>query len=233
MQRTGLVVAIALAVLEACWLTPPAHPAPVGPPAVWYIGFSTRLPPAESLAFRQAIAYALDRQTIAAAVAPHGPAQPATTIQHPELPSYSPSIRGYTFDAAKARDLLARSGWNAPITLLAPPSPSYWVEALEEAMVRSISRTLSTATAVTLVANFDALVRASRSGSAPMWTYAWYSDRSDYGYPSFPLGLAHAYFLSDPEIKAAVDRLDAVAVEQMLLDKALLIPVVHYRYSSN
>ncbi len=51
----------------------------------------------------------------------------------------------------------------------------------------------------------------------------WRSDPKDYGYPSFALGLAQEYFLSDPEIGTLVDRGDAAGTEQMLLDKALLM----------
>jgi len=233
MKRRWLVAALVFCGLLICGPPPGARTAPAGPPALWYIGFSPRLPPAESLLFRQAIAYALDRPAIATSAAAHGPAQPATTIQHPDLPGYNAGVRGYAFDPAKARELFAQAGWTAPITILAGPGPRPWVAAIEEAMVRSLSTTLGAVASITQVANFDALVRASRSGSAPMWTYGWYSVASDYAYPSFPLALANAYFLSDPEIKVLVERRDAIAVEQVMLDKALLIPVVHYRYISN
>jgi hypothetical protein len=76
--------------------------------------------------------------------------------------------------------------------------------------------------------NFDGLVRAARSGTAPIWMYGWRSDRQDFAYPSFALALAQGYFMADPEIESLVNRRDAAAVEQLLLDKALIVPIVYY-----
>jgi hypothetical protein len=58
--------------------------------------------------------------------------------------------------------------------------------------------------------------------------YGWRSDRQDFAYPSFALALAQGYFMSDPEIESLVNRRDAAAVEQLLLDKALIVPIVYY-----
>ncbi len=61
-----------------------AQPAPV----LRFIGFSTRFPPGDGLACRQAISYGLDREAVAKAVAPHlrQIPRPAVGIQHPSLP---------------------------------------------------------------------------------------------------------------------------------------------------
>jgi hypothetical protein len=61
-----------------------------------------------------------------------------------------------------------------------------------------------------------------------MWLYGWRADRGDFGYPSMPLGLAHEYFTFDPEVRALVERGAGQEVEEMLLNKALVIPIDFY-----
>lgn len=74
--------------------------------------------------------------------------------------------------------------------------------ALYGIVTEGLSKTLGATISIGRVANFQGLVRAARSGNAPVWMNGWRSDPKDYGYPSFALGLAQEYFLSDPEIKA-------------------------------
>lgn len=201
-------------------------------PATLFLGFSLRVPPSDSLAFRRAIGYAIDREAVASAVAPHSHRKPspAYSIQHPDLPGYDAALRAFPFDSARAKELYKESGWQSGITILVGPGPAadpYRV-ALYDTVAESIRKTLEAPVTVQRVANFNTLVRAARSGIAPMWMYGWRSDPRDYAYPSFPLALADEYFLTDPEIKALVDKGDARAVERILLDKALIIPIIHY-----
>lgn len=222
-------VALALVV----WLTllVPAGEAQIAP-TTFFLGFSPKLPPTDSLVFRQAIAYAIDREAVVKAVSPHTQAlfRPALTIQHPQLPGFNPSARGYSFDPARAKELYTQSGWVARITILVGPAPatSKFLEALHGAVADSIRNTLGNPVAVQRVANFDALVRAARSQIAPIWMYGWLSDREDFAYPSFALALAHGYFERDADVKNLVEKGDAQAVEQALLDKALIIPIIYH-----
>lgn len=199
-------------------------------PATWFLGTSPKLPPSDSLAFRRAIAHAVDRQAIAKAVAPHitSVPRPALSIQHPDLPGYNQTVPAYPFDPVRAKELYNESGWQGRITILVGPSESRFGEALHGTLAESVGKSLGAPVTVQQVVNFGTLVRAARSGIAPLWMYGWRSDPRDFAYPSFALALAHEYFLSDPEIKALVDKGDANAVERVVLEKALLIPIIHY-----
>lgn len=218
-----------LVVLLACWMAAfgPSMTSAQTAPATVFIGFSPRVPPADALAFRQAIGYAFDRYAIAQALG-SSRARPAASIQHSQLPGYNPAVRGFTFDSVKAKDLYNQSGWRAPITILVGPAATDFLEVLYGTVTESLSKTLRATINIGRVANFQGLVKAAQSGNAPIWMHGWRSDPKDYGYPSFALGLAQEYFLSDLEIKVLVDRMDTAGTEQMLLDKALIIPIVHY-----
>ena len=75
--------------------------------------------------------------------------------------------------------------------------------------------------------NFRILVNASKTGQVAIYLYGCISNPQDYGFPSFALGLAHD-LIPDPTVRALVEKGDADAVEQMLLDKALIVPLIYY-----
>jgi ABC-type transport system substrate-binding protein len=196
---------------------------------LWFIGFSPATPPADSLELRQAIAYAVDRVAVAKAVAPHAKQtpHPAVAIQHPGLPGYNPSVRGYSYDPLKARELYSKSGWTAPITLFVGPGTSKMVEALHETVLESIRKALGGPVFIGRLVNFEALTRMAKSGTAPAYIFGWISDPQDFGYPSFALGLAHDVS-SEPELSSLLERRDVNAVEQFMLDRALIVPLIYY-----
>lgn len=49
----------------------------------------------------------------------------------------------------------------------------------------------------------------------------------DFGYPSIAMGIANE-LVSDLEVKSLVQKGDARAVEEMILQKALVVPVIYY-----
>jgi len=59
---------------------------------------------------RQAISYAIDRQSIIKAVG-GGFGIEVTSIVHPSLPEYNKTLKGYPFNLNKAKALLAEVGW--------------------------------------------------------------------------------------------------------------------------
>ena len=196
---------------------------------LWFVGFSPATPPADSLELRQAIAYSLDREVVAKAVAAHAvqPPHPAVGIQHPGLPGYNPGVRGYSYDPVKAKELYGSSGWTAPITIFVGPATSKFLEALHETVLGSIRKTLGAPVLVGRVANFGALVEMTKTGLAAVYIFGWRSDPKDFGYPSFALGLANDRPF-DPNVKALLEKRDVNALEQLMLDKALIIPVIYY-----
>ena len=230
MRRASLCRAVSLVVLAVIlgfWMTGHSYAQSVY--FLWFIGFSPPTPPADSMELRQAIAYAVDRGAVAKAVAPHlkQTPYPAVGIQHPGLPGYNPGVRGYSYDPLKAKELYGKSGWTAPITLFVGPPTNKLIETFQETVLESIRKSLGGPVLIGRVVNFEALVRMAKSGQAAVYMFAWRSDPQDFGYPSFALGLAHD-IRSEPEIKSPLERRDVDAVEQLMLDRVLIVPVIYY-----
>lgn len=80
---------------------------------VGYVGFNQTKPPMDNQNFRQAVAYALNRDALVKAKYPEG-AEVATQFQPPTLFGWSTSVPNYAYDPAKAKSLLANSGVQNP-----------------------------------------------------------------------------------------------------------------------
>ena len=227
--RPWLFVLLTL-LMSSAIITPPAQAQTA--PAVLFIGFSPTLPPGDSLAFRLAVAHAIDRSAAAAAAAgalrsPQG-VQPASNIQHSSLPGHNPSVRGHTLDPARAKELYRQSGWTSSISILTSSSPAPWARAVEEVITANLRNALGATVSYARVASFSVLTSSAGSGIVPAWKYGWSANPKDFGYPSMALGIAREYFMSDPEIRRLVETGAGQAVEQMLLDKGLIIPIIFY-----
>jgi hypothetical protein len=105
------------------------------------------------------------------------------------------------------------------------PTNTRRVVAFQEAIAESLRRALGATVTLERALNWEAFRSARATGTAAVYILGWWSASDDFGYPSFALGLAHEYFMSDPDVKALVESGDVNAVEQMLLEKALLIPI--------
>ncbi|MBM11748.1 MAG: ABC transporter substrate-binding protein [Chloroflexi bacterium] len=91
-----------------------------------YFGFNTTEPPFDDVKVRQAFNYAIDRQTLVTALL-QDLVVPAAGILPPGFPGFNPNLEGYSYDPAKARQLISeskyRSGSDMPrITLTVPGS---------------------------------------------------------------------------------------------------------------
>lgn len=227
-MRRVLLAMLTLAAFAGTLAVPPRSWSQTSP-GLSFIGFSRTIPPGESLEFRLALAYAIDKAAVAKVVTGYtsGGARAAAGLQHPSLPGYNAAVRGHAYDPTRARQLYAQSGWTAAITIMVGPGTGY-AEALNVAVSDSVQRSLGVHVGTLRISSFEALVRETRAGRVPIWMYGWRGVPRDFGYPSFALGLADAYFLADPEIKALVEKRDVQALEQMLLERALIIPVVFY-----
>ncbi len=75
--------------------------------------------------------------------------------------------------------------------------------------------------------DFGALIADAKAGRVPIHLSGWRAERGDYDPNSLPLSIGD-YLVSDPDLNAAVARRDTAATEQLLLDKALIIPVFHF-----
>ncbi|MGB4977949.1 MAG: peptide ABC transporter substrate-binding protein [Anaerolineae bacterium] len=101
--------------------------------AVRYIGFNNMLPPFDNVKVRQAFARAIDKQALATKVL-GGSVRPSDRILPGGLPGSELPIKGLTFDAAAAKQLLADAGF-ANGKGLPPIAFSYGVEGDNERVV--------------------------------------------------------------------------------------------------
>ncbi len=74
-----------------------------------HLGLNTTKPPLDDVRVRQAINYAIDKATMVRTVL-QGKAFVATGVFPPSHVAYNRSLKGYEFDPARARQLLARAG---------------------------------------------------------------------------------------------------------------------------
>lgn len=192
-------------------------------PVLWHLGFTGATPPANLLPLRRAVAFAVDRTAIAKAVG----GEPAFRIQHRRLPGDDRiRIPGHTYDAARARALRNASGWTGPITILAGPASSEWVTGFQNALTASLSQALGVPVTISRMASLAELVQNARRGAAPIFVAGWRSSPQDEGYPWNALGLASTYFPNDRDVTALARSRQVLGVEQLLLDRAMIVPIV-------
>jgi ABC-type transport system substrate-binding protein len=77
---------------------------------VFYVGFQVDMKPFNNPQVRQAIGYALDRQRIVTNFYPKG-SQVASQFLPPGIPGYEKGATDFTFDQAKAKQMLAAAGF--------------------------------------------------------------------------------------------------------------------------
>jgi peptide/nickel transport system substrate-binding protein len=77
---------------------------------VFYLGFNVDKPPFDNEMLRQAIGYAVDKDRIVENFYPQG-SQAADQFVPPGIPSYEDGAEGFTYDQAKARELLTQAGY--------------------------------------------------------------------------------------------------------------------------
>ncbi|WP_085544279.1 ABC transporter substrate-binding protein [Dethiosulfovibrio salsuginis] len=93
----------------------------------YYYGFNNAEEPFKSnKKLRQALNYAVNREAISELVI-NGRYGPAAGILPPGMPGYNPDLRGYSFDAAKAKELLKEAGYpdGVELTLMYNNNPRH------------------------------------------------------------------------------------------------------------
>ena len=110
------VSGISLAQLDA--VLDPSNPLSkdvlISPPSfqVSYMGMNPNKPPFDDIKVRQALNYAIDKETISR-VLHQDLSRPAQGILPPGIPGYNPDLQGYEFNPEKARQLLLESKYGA------------------------------------------------------------------------------------------------------------------------
>jgi ABC-type transport system substrate-binding protein len=221
---TVLVALIAIAASSR-----PAQSAP-STTVLWHFGFASAQAPSSSLAFRRAVASAIDRAAIARAVEASTPGvMPASRIQHSRAAGDTKiPITAQGFDAARARTLLRESGWTGPITILVGGSTTDWTMAFEQAVTQSLERTLGLTVTINRLPRVAAVVQEARAGRAGLFLAGWRSSPRDFAYPWIAMGLAETYFPGNREMQVLMRTRQVLGLERLMLDGAHVIPIVAY-----
>lgn len=199
-----------------------------GAPGVRFLGFT----PASfggKLECRLAVAHALDRESILAALRVRfgGAIQPATSIDHPRLPPWytSPSVLPY--DPGKAKQYLGQCGLSGPLAIKTGAFTTDFSRTVGAMTEGSLEKILGVDVTFEQVSNFQSLVADVRAAQVPVFMMGWQADSKDFGYPSFALGIANE-LMSDPEIKDLVAKRDGKAVAETLITKGWVIPILFF-----
>ncbi|KKR78228.1 MAG: Extracellular solute-binding protein family 5 [Parcubacteria group bacterium GW2011_GWA2_40_8] len=144
-----------------------------------YIGFNMSKPPFDDILVRQAMTQAIDIDTIARVVLKDMIA-PAHSIVPPGMLGYTPIQSKLTYDAQKARDLLAKSKYagNMPTIVLTVSGQGATAGPVIEAMIEMWRKELSLNVKIEQVestAFFDNLKR----GKYQMFSLGWVADYPD------------------------------------------------------
>jgi peptide/nickel transport system substrate-binding protein len=208
-----------------------------------FMGMNTGIPPLTDVRVRRAIAYAIDRKSLAG-VSP-ATRREAQGILPPGLPSYSPSPKALPFDPSASRRLLAEAGHPGgrglpPIRFYTAQSDSSDVNQGIEQLQRNLA-----AIGITLEVHkvtWRDLIARIEDHAAPSFQLGWVADLPDPD--SFlrtlfePGGSANYFDFLDKETGLSLERgasetnpLERARIyreiEQSVLDKAPLVPLFH------
>lgn len=237
MRRLGIASAVLVAMLA---LALPANTvAQQLFPGVYLMGFSPSRTPYDSLPLRQAIASAINREAVARAVPATFAPRPAHRIVHPSMPDYSRDISGYPFDPAAAKrylDQVEPSKRVETVTILvrSPDDPALANQqplhlAMYNAVKASLEETLGIKVDIQYAANFGIFQRQFMGGEVPVYMIGW-ARREGVDVPgAFTLAFLRGllYVQHDREIAGAIAGRDATKAEELVLRKALIVPVIY------
>lgn len=182
--------------------------------SVYYVGMNTEMAPFTDVRVREAVAMAIDRQRLLKLV--NGRGVVAQGILPPEVPGFSPALRGYPYDPARARALLAAAGYPHGF------STTYWcssngtVVKLAQAIQQDLGQVgiRITLKPLSFASYLDGI---TREHTAPMFSGNWsqdYPDPSDFLPPMFessqihPVNSVNATFFRDSEVDALLEKAD-------------------------
>jgi ABC-type transport system substrate-binding protein len=180
--------------------------------------------------FRRAIASSIDRQAVisAARQSIKEPSEiiPATGVLDPRLPRYSDGTSFlYAHDPTEAQRFLSSVGWGEPLTITVVtgnPSRSH-LQASAGVIGRNIHDVLGLEVSYRYLTPDEAAPYID-SGTLALFIGAWHS-----GYPSGStpnsIGIAQVVYKHFPDVNRLVASGDAAAIQRVLLEQALVVPL--------
>lgn len=191
--------------------------------AVEHIGFNTSKPPFDDKRVRQAVAYAIDKESIVSGVY-----NDVGKVSHSELsPSmigYSPNVTSYEYDLNKAKELLAEAGYaNGLKTSINVSDSKARISVAEvlQSQLKGIGIDLTVN-----VMEFGAYVEATGKGDSEMFISGWGNATGDADYNQYNLFHSHSHGVAGNHsfyTNSDVDRLIEEARKETDPDKRILL----------
>jgi oligopeptide transport system substrate-binding protein len=212
-----------------------------------HYGINTRMKPLDDRRVRQALTYAIDRETLVSDIW-LGRYSLAKGILPPGTLGFNPKLRGYSYDPARASELLAQAGYPGGRGL---PPIVIWSSVRSEEMLREHDRIRKDLEAVGVTAEFQnnsdwpSFSRAMTERKLPVFLRAWFADVPDpenFLAKLFHSGSPFNYMAyANPTVDALLDKARAESdmarrveiyrrAEETILDDAPMIPVWHHTY---
>jgi peptide/nickel transport system substrate-binding protein/oligopeptide transport system substrate-binding protein len=203
--------------------------------------------PLDDRRVRQALVYAIDREAVVSEIW-LGRYAFAKGILPPGTLGFNPKIRPYSYDPARARELLAQAGYPGGRGL---PPLAIWSSVRSEEMVREHERIGKDLEAVGIAAEFQyntdwpSFSRAMQERKLPIFLRAWFADVPDpenFLAKLFHSGSPFNYMgYVSPAVDALLDKARAEPdmarrveayrrAEELVLEDAPVIPVWHHTY---
>ncbi|HWC05369.1 MAG TPA: ABC transporter substrate-binding protein [Methylomirabilota bacterium] len=212
-----------------------------------HYGLNTRMKPLDDRRVRQALVYAIDREAIVSDVW-LGRYALARGVLPPGTLGFNPKLRGYPYDPARARELLAQAGYPGGRGL---PPIAIWSSVRSEEILREHERVRKDLEAVGITAEFQynpdwpSFSRAMAERRLPVFLRAWFAD-----VPHPDNFLAKLFHSASPwnymgygnqDVDSLLDRARGEPdiarrveiyrrAEEVVLDDAPVIPVWHQTY---
>jgi oligopeptide transport system substrate-binding protein len=182
-----------------------------------YIGFNTQVKPFDDKRVRQAFNYAVNTEAIVREITKMG-SLPAKGVLPPGMPGHDPDLRGYYYNPAKAKQLLAEAGYpngaGFPVVQLWTVSKAESTKA-ELAAYQQYLAELGVKVDVHFVDEWARYTEMLRRGELQMFRYAWYADFPDPDNFFFPLlhsaGQPNNLFYRNPRLDQLLEKARAEA----------------------
>jgi oligopeptide transport system substrate-binding protein len=154
-----------------------------------YIGFNTQVKPFDDKRVRQAFNYGVDKEAIVRKITQMG-SLPANGVLPPGMPGHDPDLQGYSYDPAKAKQLLAEAGYSEgkgfPVVQLWTVTKAESTKA-ELAAYQKYLAELGVKVDIRFVDEWTHYTEMLGRGELQMFRYAWYADFPDPDSFFFPL----------------------------------------------
>jgi peptide/nickel transport system substrate-binding protein len=177
-----------------------------------YIGFNTQAKPFDDKRVRQAFNYAVDKEAIVREITRMG-SLPANGVLPPGMPGHDPDLQGYSYNPAKAKQLLAEAGYPGgegfPVVQLWTVSKAESTKA-ELAAYQKYLAALGVKMDIRFVDEWTRYTEMLGHGELQMFRYAWYADFPDPDSFFFPLlhsaGQPNNLFYRNPLVDRLLER---------------------------